>query len=883
MQTRLSIVFAIRAMCVASLFGSLAVASEPPAFVITGYAVDVAGKPIPGAKARFLAERTAPAIAIDATCDNAGDFEIAVERGGTSGRLLVSAPGYSTTLFDKLPSVSRRFAIGPVVLQRPLALRGHVTDPNGAPIAGALVVAALEPDVALRDSAEHLTATTNAAGEYRLDGVPRANVPLVVSAKDCASHLEVVDLRGGASGDALDFVLPRAARLHGKVVDARGEPLAGAAVALGSLFESPPSLTKEDGSFEVAPSTDAAAEVVIRVRGKPTKRFPSTAITKGPLSLDDGHPVAVVIDGSGRPSPIVRVRYDVFVHVDTGWKHSDGVAEIGDALVDNAGTWRIGVPDGDRVRVRAIAADGRESTPVELDLKAEPKGGFMVSAILPAYGTLKGQVVGPTGEPLDGMLVEVGKPNEQSLTPKVWRTALTDAQGRFDFGDIEPGAYSVRAVSEKAVSPPLLTTVIGANKPGAPPPAELKLNAAIGARVDGHVVVNGVAAAQRLPVLAMHFQQMGQTGGYTPIASTLCDAKGAYEIGPFTKSAVVLAVLRPKLEGEGVWHDVQAMIEQLGVRTSPNRVNILDPSPAHGDVIATFPPRGFLYGTLLVNGTPRPFGRLIVSRAATRDEPVPTPQSIDCDARGGYRVALDGGGTFEIAIVGGALRARRAVEFEAGTEKKFDLELHVTKVTGAFKPLAGTAGPLRAALEGEITQVEVDARLANPSQRDDTPWVTRAEAALSPTGEYEFPEVEAGRYRVAIEDVSHSLARVATEPFVIAPDGKTNPTPPIALPTLEVPPAVRLVLRLAKSVEDGKNFPFAAAKVTAADGAPPLPRTFVGWFVGDSSVVDGIPPGKVKIDVQVFGGKWSQPEVQTIELKPDGAPAEVRLAIEPKE
>jgi RNA polymerase sigma factor (sigma-70 family) len=109
------------------------------------------------------------------------------------------------------------------VLPRGLELAGRVVDPAGRPILGAKVLRGSDQFGLNVPRAE-----TDADGRFRFAHVPAGETVLTVQAWGYAPALEKAVVRPGLA--PVEFRLERGRTVQGRVVDAKGEPLAGATV-----------------------------------------------------------------------------------------------------------------------------------------------------------------------------------------------------------------------------------------------------------------------------------------------------------------------------------------------------------------------------------------------------------------------------------------------------------------------------------------------------------------------------------------------------------------------------------------------------------------------------------------------------------------------------
>ena len=229
-----------------------------------------------------------------------------------------------------------------------------------------------------------------------------------------------------------------AGTLEGFVVDARGQPVAGAEVTAAGGTRPARTTTSDSGGFalEVAAGTWVVsarrAQAVGRVPGAVSVAAGETlrglTITLGGASGLEG----TVSTTEGAP-----VRGAVLVATPSG-----GTGELGRTTSVGDGVWRMDVPPGEYdVDVRApgmtgvrreavVVAPGRY-TPVELRLE-------------PATAVVEGLVVDGEGRPVAGAQVRAGLRSGEGVA----RTVLTDAGGAYRLEGLEAGSTAVRARRE---------------------------------------------------------------------------------------------------------------------------------------------------------------------------------------------------------------------------------------------------------------------------------------------------------------------------------------------------------------------------------------------------------------------------------------------------
>ncbi|MEO8430066.1 MAG: carboxypeptidase regulatory-like domain-containing protein [Acidobacteriota bacterium] len=189
---------------------------------LSGRVVDAAGKGIAGAKVRV--------IAADPFSDDDAQ-SVGEGRSGADGAFSIpEAPAgervVETRASGLVPAREVQSEARPdtrIVLQRGGTIHGVVLDPGGKPAAGALVVA------------EDLAAETDAAGTYRLAGIPPGvRAVEALWKEDFAARRDALRIRRGEETDA-PMRLARAAAIDGTVIDeTTRKPIAGARLAASS-------------------------------------------------------------------------------------------------------------------------------------------------------------------------------------------------------------------------------------------------------------------------------------------------------------------------------------------------------------------------------------------------------------------------------------------------------------------------------------------------------------------------------------------------------------------------------------------------------------------------------------------------------------------------
>ena len=115
----------------------------------------------------------------------------------------------------------------PMTLKKGITLRGKVTDPDGEPIAGAMLLLGTDSRISNKQETE-----SDADGKYQFSNVPAGSTMLTVAARDWAPEVRTVVAK--KEMEAVDFPLQQGRTLKVLVTDVDGVPVEGATVAAES-------------------------------------------------------------------------------------------------------------------------------------------------------------------------------------------------------------------------------------------------------------------------------------------------------------------------------------------------------------------------------------------------------------------------------------------------------------------------------------------------------------------------------------------------------------------------------------------------------------------------------------------------------------------------
>jgi len=280
---------------------------------VAGRVVDEAGRPLAGVRLRpeVLDGRGLPAVvsqsmAAESAAD--GTFALGPLQAGTIG-VGFARRGYAPARVTAMVRSRDSTDLRDVTLEAGLSIRGRVRGRDRVGIAGALLRAEAEGG-----EADAVEGETEADGAFELSGLRPAGYSITAQAAGFAAG----HARATAGGDPVEIVLSRGGSITGRVVDAAGEPLAGASVlgeAEGDDAGEPRSFwvtTGDGGDGRFATSDSAPGAYVLRVRAAGVGEASRTGVKVvagqttdvGTIVLERGGAVVgTVVDADGQGIP----------------------------------------------------------------------------------------------------------------------------------------------------------------------------------------------------------------------------------------------------------------------------------------------------------------------------------------------------------------------------------------------------------------------------------------------------------------------------------------------------------------------------------------------------------------------------------------------------
>ncbi len=447
---------------------------------VSGRLVGAQGKPLRGSLVAytqshgqtFTGSRGYASVLLDHPTDDEGRFEF-VAPASEWVRIESRVPGVGARTISVDPGV------GPVDVEVSLRLRqgctahGRVTDVEGAPARGALVLVSVRQGQHTAWLHRTLAVTrTTADGRWRVVGLPEGIVTQVAAWSVGSAVFNVPVMQAPLRRDhplAADVVLCPGARLSGRVLAAEGLPVVGARVTCAQAgaypyaHAAPSAVTDAEGRYhfdnvplvpgslavwhdEYTLPMDEQAQVYARrlvsTFGRPR---PGEEVVRDLHVVSGGIFRGRAVDADGRPVEGVQAA----LTTSHGMVGQSSRAEVTrTAWSDAEGRFEIrGVPKG-ASHLLSLTAEGFDAVASRVVLPTV-KGTAPPQFVLPPATVLAGRVIDAEGRPLRAVVVGIGGTLHKTQT---------DAQGRFRLHARAAGTTMIYAGQ---AYPPLVSLVIG--------------------------------------------------------------------------------------------------------------------------------------------------------------------------------------------------------------------------------------------------------------------------------------------------------------------------------------------------------------------------------------------------------------------------------------
>jgi RNA polymerase sigma factor (sigma-70 family) len=411
---------------------------------LDGVVVDAVGAPVGGATIEN-AQGATTGTGAHAVATTAADGTFVLRHCPPASLFGARAPGFAAS---KLHYV--RGSLGGASLRIELreiggSVDGIVVDPDGRPIAGAVVRVGSGQCEELRSTAQGAPplpaqAISAADGSFATCGVPVGTQPVMVRVPTMAPWLGSVEVTAGGTA-AVHVAMARGVTCRGIVRDERSAPCKGATVSVGKRgeFMRFEVVTGADGAFVLrglpAGDIDIAAELhqvgkaAQRVRGEPGTEVPCDLVLTPGIVLQGR-----VVDEAGAPLPRVDVRAEA---------EGRGAYWLGNAFSGADGGFRItDCPPG---RTLVVTAGQRDRVSWRR-AGVEPRTGDH-EIVLPKDTAPRARIVGllltPDGNGAVGCAVEAHRNRPQEFA----EAAIREASGSFAI-EVGPGSWMIRIMAK---------------------------------------------------------------------------------------------------------------------------------------------------------------------------------------------------------------------------------------------------------------------------------------------------------------------------------------------------------------------------------------------------------------------------------------------------
>jgi len=365
--------------------------------------------------------------------------------------------------------LERTTDLGTIQLTEAVAIRGHVFDSQGAPVPGAVVDAPRMPEqksfnmttmVKVLMSPEEVVARTRAGedGAYELL-VPKAGYYSVrAHARGFAQEAEA-PRPFTATVEGIDFYLLPGIGVSGRVTEANGTPIEGAAVmlvdpqsAFGKQLPKAESMTAADGTFEISATPTQQLLFIVRAAGYATHMDSNLTLPAldMQIKLETGVSVRLqAVDAAQKAVPAAGVSVAVMYKGGFAAGETD---DSGALLLENLptkgtrmwGSQQMAILWGGDFVAHMVQLTGKEPENGELDIG---------TVELARGGVVTGKVTDrTTGDPVAGVRLRTFGGLDQQLDMMGAVTALSAEDGTYKLKGVPHKAHSILAIHPDYIS-----------------------------------------------------------------------------------------------------------------------------------------------------------------------------------------------------------------------------------------------------------------------------------------------------------------------------------------------------------------------------------------------------------------------------------------------
>ena len=350
-------------------------------------------------------------------------------------QIIASAPGYTTSRVSTTVEEGKAVTGVDIALEAGAKLTGHVTGPDGAPLAGVVVRPEMTGGRGMMRPPTNAATTTDANGEYSLDSLEPGDHTFSFNYSSLPPLSKSVTLSDKET--RLDVQFTNGIRVTGQVVTDAGAPVADAQVRAMSAAEGPMS---GNGT-----RTDGSGSFILEglAPGHYTFSAAKAGYAEGILQdvdIASGAPVRLTMKSGG----VIMGHVTGLSAAEMSQTNVNAFSSSGSASapLDSSGNYRIdGAPIG-TVRVQANVqmglAGGRTSPPktVQVDTGATVQADLQFASDTIVTGRIT-----RAGTPLDGTMVAFLPRGGGAQTNS--RTT-TGGDGSYSVSGLEDGNYAVQ-------------------------------------------------------------------------------------------------------------------------------------------------------------------------------------------------------------------------------------------------------------------------------------------------------------------------------------------------------------------------------------------------------------------------------------------------------
>ena len=389
----------------------------------------------------FASRREMQARGLDVS-DAGGAFVLKRVQPGTV-ELRVTAPGYVAGIVSDLLVEEGKTLTGvEVKLDRGARITGHVT-------AGGSAAAGVHVRTGTRSRRAAAFTTTDANGDYTLDGVPSGDETFDFMKEGFVTKHKSLEVVAGKD-TRIDVDLDRGREIRGRVVDKSGQAVANARIAVmtPSVPYAASSTSDSDGQFTVSGLEDGRYTVSAQKNGYVSASADDVDPAAGrtvTLTMDRGGTITGRVVGLA-PEELSQVRVSASGNNANASEHTDA----------NGNFTLTGIPDGSVTLIayrqgmpmkqsppKVIQVANGSAPPVEIDFGA----GL----------TIRGRVT-RNAVPISGGNVNFAPRGRGGVRSP---SAMISGDGSYEVSGVEPGDYDIRVYASGGGNDVVPYTVVG--------------------------------------------------------------------------------------------------------------------------------------------------------------------------------------------------------------------------------------------------------------------------------------------------------------------------------------------------------------------------------------------------------------------------------------